>query len=88
MKQKALFWNDLQTSETYLGHIPQKRIVLVAAKIQTWEQKSSFRDHWDDIHLCYIWAEKKKKDVLYLIALDLPKSYAVLGQQKKKYREN
>ena len=70
MKQKALFWNDLQTSETYLGHIPEKRIVLVAAKIQTWEQKSSFRDHWDDIHLCYIWAEKKK--VLYLIALDLP----------------
>ena len=31
---------------------------------------------------------KKKKDVLYLIALDLPQSYAVLGQQKKKYREN
>lgn len=32
--------------------------------------------------------KKKKKDVLYLIALDLPQSYAVLGQQKKKYREN
>lgn len=72
MKQQALLWHNLDTSETYLGHIPQKRIAPVAGQKQTWEQKSSFRNHWDDIHRCYIWAEKKKKDVFYLIVLDLP----------------